>query len=107
MTARCRRIHQSFTIRDEKWAHQNRIAVHEDRPMYSPRLKTLETCALATGGAFVCHEDEGEPRYVALPSRAKKVAVLAILAGFFTLVAGHHFGFTKLLASLPGLRAAV
>lgn len=75
--------------------------------MYSPRIKTLETCANATGGAFGCIEDDFEPRYVAHPSRAKKLTILGLIAGFVTLAAGHHFGFTKVIASLPGLRAAV
>ncbi len=75
--------------------------------MYSPRMKTLETCANATGGAFGCLEDDFEPRYVAHPSRAKKVTVLAILAGVFTLAAAHNLGLTKVIAALPGWRAAV
>lgn len=75
--------------------------------MYSPRMKTLENCASAAGGAFGCLEEDFEPRYVALPSRAKRLTVLGLLAGFVTLAAGHHFGFTKMIASLPGWRAAV
>jgi hypothetical protein len=33
--------------------------------------------------------------------------MLAVLAGLFTLAAGHHFGFTRVIAALPGLRAPV
>ena len=75
--------------------------------MYSPRMKTLENCANAAGGAFGCLEDDFEPRYVAHPSRAKKLTVMGLLAGFVALVAGHHLGLTKMIASLPGWRAAV
>ncbi|MGL5448244.1 MAG: hypothetical protein ACRDBL_13145 [Rhabdaerophilum sp.] len=75
--------------------------------MYSPRMKTLENCANAAGGVFGCREEDFEPRYVALPSRAKKLTVLGLLAGAFALIAGHHFGFAKMIASIPGWRAAV
>jgi hypothetical protein len=75
--------------------------------MYSPRMKTLEKCASAAGGAFGCMEEDFEPRYVALPSRAKKLTVFGLLAGACALIAGHHFGLTKMIASLPGLRQAV
>lgn len=75
--------------------------------MYSPRMKSLETCAHAAGSAFGCCEDDFEPRYVAHPSRAKKVTVFAVLAGFVTLVAAHNFGLAKMIAALPGWRAAV
>lgn len=75
--------------------------------MYSPRIKSLENCANAAGGAFGCMEDDFEPRYVALPSRAKKLTLMGLLAGFVTLAAGHHFGLTKMIAALPGLRQAV
>lgn len=75
--------------------------------MYSPRMKSLETCAHATGGAFGCFEDDAEPRYVTHPSRAKKMTVLSILAGFLALTAAHNFGLAKMIAALPGWRAAV
>ena len=75
--------------------------------MYSPRMKSLETCAHAAGGAFGCCEDDFEPRYVVHPGRVRKLTMLAVLAGLFTLAAGHHFGFTRVIAALPGLRAPV
>lgn len=75
--------------------------------MYSPRMKSLENCAHAAGGAFGCCEDDFEPRYVAHPGRAKKVTVFAVLAGFVTLAAAHNFGLAKMIAALPGWRAAV
>ncbi|PPD16860.1 MAG: hypothetical protein CTY25_00670 [Methylobacterium sp.] len=75
--------------------------------MYSPRMKSLETCARAAGGAFGCFEEDFEPRYVTHPGRAKKVTLLAILAGFVAMAAAHNFGLAKMIAALPGFRAAV
>jgi hypothetical protein len=75
--------------------------------MYSPRIKTLENCANAAGGAFGCMEEDFEPRYVALPSRAKKLTIVGILTGACAVIAGHHFGLAKMIASIPGLRQAV
>lgn len=75
--------------------------------MYSPRMKTLETCANAAGGAFGCMEEDFEPRYVAHPGRARKLTILALLGGAIAFAVGHHFGLAKMIAAIPGLRAAV
>jgi hypothetical protein len=73
--------------------------------MLPPRLKTLETCARATGSAFGFSEADFETRYVP-PVSVGRVAALMLALGGGAAALAHHFGWTQMVASL-GWRSSV
>ncbi|KAF0231089.1 MAG: hypothetical protein FD175_958 [Beijerinckiaceae bacterium] len=74
--------------------------------MTSPRLKTLENCAQATGCAFGFVEADFEVRYVA-PARPGRMIALFVAMGGSAVALAHHFGWTSVVASLGGWRGSV
>lgn len=74
------------------------------RLMVSPRMKTLETCAQATGSAFGFEERDFEVRYVPPPHPGRLLALMLALGGGAAALA-HHFGWTSVVASLGGWRS--
>jgi hypothetical protein len=73
--------------------------------MFPPRMKSLQNCADAAGGAFGFDEADFEPRYVS-PVRPGRIAAMTLAIGGGTLAVAHHFGWTTLVASISGWRAA-
>jgi hypothetical protein len=71
-----------------------------------PRMKTLESCARATGSAFGFEEQDFEARYSA-PSRPGRLVALVIAFGGGAAALAHHFGWTNVVASLGGWRGSV
>lgn len=71
----------------------------------TPRLKTLETCAHATGSAFGFEEADYEVRYIR-PARPGRVVAFMLAVGGGAAAIAHHFGWTSVIASLGGWRGA-
>ncbi len=74
--------------------------------MMSPRMKSLETCARATGSAFGFEEQDFEVRYVR-PAHPGRFLALMIAVGGGAAALAHHFGWTSVVASLGGWRASI
>lgn len=70
----------------------------------SPRMKTLENCAQATGSAFGFQEADFETRYVA-PARPGRLLALVAAVGGGAAALAHHLGWTSVVASLGGWRS--
>lgn len=73
--------------------------------MAPPRIKTLETCALAAGAAFGVCDDEFElrPRERGNPGRIAAMG-LAISGG--VVAVAHYFGLVTTLAQVTGWKSA-
>lgn len=72
----------------------------------SPKLKTLEHYAQATGSAFGFEEQDFDARHTP-PMRPGRIAVLALGIGGAVAAVVHHFGWTQVVASLGGWRGSV
>lgn len=73
--------------------------------MYAPRMKTLENSAHAAGSAFGFDEADFEVKFVA-PARPGRFAAMVLALGGGALALAHHFGWTNVVATLGGWRAA-
>ncbi|MCA0401148.1 MAG: hypothetical protein LCH38_10080 [Proteobacteria bacterium] len=74
--------------------------------MVSPRMKSLENCAHATGSAFGFEEADFEVRYTP-PARPGRFMALMLTVGGGVAVLAHHFGWTQVVATFGGWRSAV
>jgi hypothetical protein len=72
----------------------------------TPRMKTLETCAHATGSAFGFEEGDFDVKYVR-PARPGRFVALMIAFGGGAAALAHQFGWTSMVASLGGWRGSV
>ena len=73
--------------------------------MYVPRMKTLENSAIAAGSAFGFDEADFDAKFVA-PAHHGRLAAIALALAGGALAIAHHFGWTSVVATIGGWRAA-
>lgn len=73
--------------------------------MYAPRMKTLENSAHAAGSAFGFDEADFDVKFIA-PVHHGRLAAMLLAIGGGVIALAHHFGWTSVVATLGGWRAA-